>query len=374
MTLPAPSVEAAETLRRIFEAFDVPGTFLAGARHGSGHINETYAVQVNQAGTIHRFLFQRLNTSVFRRPAELMGNIERVTAHLSAKISTSNPSDASRRSLALLRCRDGRTWMDDPELGFWRGYRFIEGARTVDVLEEPVQAYHAAHAFGTFQRHLLDYQGPRLVETIEGFHDTRGRFEALRRAAKRDPLGRAAHVQPELEFAARHEDLADRLLALKAAGAVPERITHNDTKLNNVMLDDTTGEGICILDLDTVMPGLSLYDFGDLVRTACNPVPEDHPQPGEAVAREDVFLALAEGYLKGVGDALLPVEREHLTTAGELLTFESGLRFLTDHLEGDVYFRIHHPGHNLDRARTQFALLASLQAKATSFQKAITRL
>lgn len=366
--------DPSDLLERIFRAFDAPGDFLGGAPYGSGHINETFAVKVDLAGTPARYLFQRLNTRVFRDPAGLMSNVEHVTAHIHRKLAAQGVHDASRRGLTVLRSREGRPFVEDPLFGFWRGYLFIEGARTYDLLENADQARQAARAFGTFQRLLSDYDGPRLRETIPGFHDSRKRFEALRAAAAEDLAGRVRDVGPELEFAFRFEPLVDRLLALQASGEVPERITHNDTKLNNVMLDDATGEGICVLDLDTVMPGLSLYDFGDLVRTVCNPVPEDHPDPGAVVAREDMFAALAEGYLQGTGGGLLPVERDHLLVAGQLLTFECGIRFLTDHLQGDTYFRIHRPGQNLARARTQFALVASLEAQAGAFMKRVRTL
>jgi hypothetical protein len=358
-------------LERVFSAFEVPGDFVAAAPYGSGHINETYAIQANLAGTPVRYLLQRLNTSIFKDPAGLMSNVERVTGHLRRKLAAEGRQDASRRSLTVLHSHDGQGFLDDPELGFWRGYLFIEGARTYDLLETTDQAHEAARAFGAFQRLLSDYDGPRLLETVPDFHDSRKRFETLRRAAETDPAGRARETGPELEFAFARESLVDVLLDLHASGAIPERITHNDTKLNNVLLDDATGEGICVLDLDTVMPGMSLYDFGDLVRSVCNPVPEDHPDPSAVTAREDMFSAVAHGYLEGTGGGLLQVERDHLLTAGRLLTFECGLRFLTDHLQGDTYFRIHRPGQNLDRARTQFALVASLETRADALRKCI---
>lgn len=361
-------------LEQVFRDFGLRGDFSGGGPYGSGHINDTFAVDVDLAGTHARYLLQRLNTAIFKDPVGLMANVEHVTEHLRAKLEAAGARDATRRALTVLRTREGRCYLDDPATGFWRAYLFIEGARTYDLLDNPAQAYQAAKAFGTFQGLLADYEGPRLNETIPFFHHSRRRFEALRAAAVGDPLGRAREVGRELDYAFNQEGLVDRLLDLQAAGAVPERITHNDTKLNNVMLDDATGEGICVLDLDTVMPGLSLYDFGDMVRTACNPVPEDHPDPSAVVADVAMFCALAEGYVAGTGGSLLPVERDHLAIAGELLTFECGVRFLTDYLLGDTYFRIHHPGHNLDRTRTQFALVASLQAQAGQLAKCIRQL
>jgi len=358
-------------LAKVVRAFRVQGDFVSGVRYGSGHINDTYAVTVNQAGSCIRYLFQRLNTGIFKDPVGLMANVENVTEHIRRKLVGAGEQDSSRRVLTLLRTQDGRCYLEDEEHGFWRGYLFIEGARTYDLLEKANQAHQAARSFGTFQRLLADYEGPRLKETIPFFHHTRRRFEAFQEAVAEDPLGRAKDAAIEIEFALNRQSLATRLLDLQATGAIPERITHNDTKLNNVMLDDATGEGICVLDLDTVMPGLSLFDFGDLVRTACNPVAEDEPDVSRVVASGEIFEALAAGYLEGTAGALLPVERENLVLAGELLTFECGLRFLTDHLLGDTYFRTHRSNQNLDRCRTQFALVQSLETQAEDFMQRI---
>jgi hypothetical protein len=361
-------------LERIFRAFDINGDFISAEPYGTGHINDTYALTVDQAGQRVRYIFQRLNTNIFKDPRSLMGNVQRVTEHILGKLLAAGAHDVSRRVLTLVPTRDGGCYLDDPDLGFWRAYLFIERARTFDLLETERQAYQAARSFGTFQGLLADYGGPRLSETIPFFHHTRHRFETFQQAVASDPVGRAAEVEQDIAFAFGREALVDCLLDLQAAGEIPERITHNDTKLNNVMLDDVTGEGVCVLDLDTVMPGLSLYDFGDLVRSGCNPVAEDEQDVSKVVARGDIFEALAAGYLEGTGGALLPVEREHLAVAGQLLTFECGLRFLTDHLQGDTYFRIHRPGQNLDRCRTQFALVASLETQANAFMNRIRAL
>lgn len=361
--------QAARDIAPICRRFQIPGTFVSAAPYGSGHINETYAAVYNQDGQQTRYIFQRLNTNVFREPHGLMANVANVTKHLRTKLVASNATDIGRRALRLVPTLDGKFYVDDPESGFWRAYIFIEGAKTYDVLERDEQAYKAAKAFGEFQNLLADYDGPRLAETIPGFHNTPRRFETFKKAVADDVLNRAKDVQAEIDFALSREALTNQLLALQHSGEIPERITHNDTKLNNVMLDDATGEGICIIDLDTVMPGLSLYDFGDMVRTACNPVPEDHPNFEQVIARKDMFKALATGYLVGTAGTLLPVERENLVVAGELLTYECGIRFLTDHLQGDTYFRIHRPAQNRDRCRTQFALVRSLEQQAAEFMK-----
>ena len=366
------TTEEGPDLASILSGFDGPGAFLSGARFGTGHLNETYLVHCEGGRAPGRFVLQRLNTGIFRDPVAVMENIVQVTRHLRRRLATACPGQEERRVLTLIHRKGGpESYLNDPVLGFWRCMIHIDGARTHDVLESPSQAYAAARGFGGFQRLLGDYDGPRLVETISRFHDTRVRLEHLRQAVASDPLGRAAETSREIDFAFEREELADSLLRLQASGEIPERITHNDTKLNNVMLDDATGEGICVMDLDTVMPGLSLYDFGDMVRSACNSAAEDERDLSRIAAREDVFEALARGYLEGSDGILLPVERQSMALAGRLLTYECGVRFLTDHLEGDGYFRIHRPGHNLDRARNQFALLRSLEQKDAVLQRII---
>ena len=362
-------------LAEILSGFEGPGAFLSGGRYGNGHINETYLVRCEGGRGPGRFVLQRLNTEIFRDPVAVMENIVRVTGHLRRRLSAAHPGREERRVLTLLpRKGSDEAFLHDPALGFWRCLVHIDGASCHDVLERPSQAYAAAKAFGGFQRLLGDYDGPRLVETIPQFHDTRVRLDHLRRAAASDPLGRSAEAAEEIDFALEREDFADSLLRLQASGEIPERITHNDTKLNNVMFDDVTGEGICVMDFDTVMPGLSLYDFGDMVRSACNSAAEDERDLARVEAREDVFEALAHGYLEGSCGILLPVERQAMALAGRLLTYECGVRFLTDHLEGDGYFRIHRPGHNLDRARNQFALLRSLERKDAALQRIVRSL
>jgi hypothetical protein len=363
--------QAVRDIAPLCRRFQILGDFVSASPYGTGHINETHAVIFNQGGTRMRYIFQRLNTNIFKDPHGLTDNVVHVTSHIRKKLTAANIKAVSRRVLIPIAANDGGYFVDDPEYGFWRAYIFIEGGTTYDVLEHEMQAYKAALAFGEFQSQLADYAGPRLTETIPNFHNTPKRFEAFQRAVAEDVQGRAKDVQPEIEFALSRKPLADRLLSLQRAGDVPERITHNDTKLNNVMLDDTTGEGICVIDLDTVMPGMSLYDFGDMVRTACNPVAEDCPEYTKVVARLDMFKALAAGYLKGTAGTLLPVERENLVTAGELLTYECGIRFLMDHLQGDVYFRIHRPNHNLDRCRTQFELVRSLERQSDVFMREV---
>jgi Ser/Thr protein kinase RdoA (MazF antagonist) len=354
----------------VARAFALPGKAEAFEPYGSGHINETWAVTL-RGGPVRRVILQRINTAVFRDPDGLMANIGRVTRHLAEKLS--GRPEAARRTLSLVPTLDGADFLRDTEGSVWRVYRFIEGARSWDILGSPRQAYEAAKAFGTFQRLLMDLPLPRLVETIPHFHDTPRRLGRLREVVEADPLNRAKGAAADLAFVFSHETLAGSLASLLSSGVLSERVTHNDTKVNNVLLDDTTGEGICVIDFDTVMPGLLLYDFGDLVRTAVNPAAEDEPDLSKVVASEPMFEALVRGYLQAIGDVLSSLELGRLVVSGKLLTFEVGIRFLTDHLEGDVYFRIHRPGQNLDRARNQFAFVRSLEEKEESLSRFVER-
>lgn len=351
-------------LREVCHAFDLRGEYVIGVPFGTGHINDTFAVTFDQGGTLVRYIVQRLNTNVFRQPEQLMENFERVTAHIRNKIRrerAANPA-ARRRTLELVPAKNYLPFHRDSDGNFFRCYVFVENARTYDVIETERSAFEAASAFGAFQADLADLDG-RLHETIPNFHNTVSRLAALEQAAKEDKCSRLAEVMPELDFIRNRAPECSTLLDLHASGEIAERTTHNDTKLNNVLIDDLTGSGCCVIDLDTVMPGLPHYDFGDMVRTGTSPALEDERDLSKVVMRFPIFKALLGGYLAGAGNFLSPLEQSLLPFAGKLITLETAIRFLTDHLEGDVYFRIHRPGHNLDRCRTQIALVQSMEAQ-----------
>jgi hypothetical protein len=366
--LPAPDLPS------VVNAFSLFGQYRSGSAYGSGHINDTFVVVLDQAGTTVRYLLQRINDRVFTNVPALMDNIQRVTAHATRRAAegASDP-DASRRSLTLVSARDGLPYHRDPQGGWWRCYLFIEHARTYDVVNTPQQAAAAARAFGDFQRLLVDLPGRRLHETIPFFHHTRRRFEAFQRALDADAHGRAAQARNEIAFALRCESLAGVLLASQERGEIPERVTHNDTKFNNVMLDDATHAAICVIDLDTVMPGIALNDFGDMVRSATNSAAEDERDLSAVHARLPIFEALVEGYLSAARPFLNEAELAHLAISGQVITFEIGLRFLTDFLAGDTYFKVKRPNHNLDRAANQFALVRSLQAQQSVMEASVSR-
>lgn len=360
-------------LAAVAAGFPLLGAFRGGGPHGSGHINDTFAVTFDQAGTPVRYILQRINRRIFADVPALMDNIARVSAHVALQVDRSGHPDAIRQALRLVVACDGRPCHRDDNGDYWRCYLFIEHARTYDVIESPAQAAEAAAAFGRFQNLLIDLPGPRLHETIPDFHHTRRRFDRLAQAVATDVRGRAAGARDAIVFAREREPMVDVLLRLVERGAIPERITHNDTKLNNVMLDDATGGGLCVIDLDTVMPGLALHDFGDMVRSATNPAAEDERDTSRVAMRLDVFEALVTGYLATAGAFLTDAEIEQLSFAGRLITFEIGLRFLTDFLEGDVYFKTSRPGQNLDRARNQFALLRSMEREQAAMASIVEK-
>ena len=355
-------------VRSVARQFQIYGEFISAAPYGTGHINDTYCAVFNQGGTPVRYILQRINHHVFKNPLALMENVQRVTTHLSHKVA--HQADFSRYVLTLIPARDGRAWHCDSGGNYWRTYLFIENARTYDAVESPQQAFQAARAFGEFQKLLADLPAPRLHDTIPNFHHTPSRFASLEAVIAADSVNRAHLAQAEIEFALKHKPLTGVLLA----AGLPERVTHNDTKLNNVMLDDKTGDGICVIDLDTVMPGLALYDFGDIVRTSTSPAKEDERDLLKVQMQFPMFEALVRGYLETAAGFLSKAERQHLAFSGKLITFEIGIRFLTDFLDGDVYFKVHRAGHNLDRCRTQFKLVESIERQEEQMTKLVETL
>lgn len=360
---------SAETIADVTSRFAVRGRFAESEPLAGGHINESYIVTLIDNRGRGRFVLQRLNPGVFRQPERVMENIRRVTAHLAERLRDQGADDVDRRVIPPIPSRDGRAYVLDETGGCWRLCRFIEGSRVHPAVESPQVAHEAGRAFGEFQRLLSDLPGPRLYETIPAFHDTPLRYEALERAVEADPLGRAASANAEIEFARSRRGFANVLRDLHAHGAIAERIVHNDAKITNVLFDAGAERAICVVDLDTVMPGLGLYDFGDMVRSMTCPAAEDERDLSRVELREELFEAVARGYSAGAGDLLTPTERKHLVAAGKLITLEQGVRFLTDYLEGDRYYQTRRTGQNLDRCRTQFKLVASIERQQQSVER-----
>lgn len=351
-----------DELREIASKFIIYGDFLVAVPFGTGHINDTYQLTYDQGGVRLHYTMQRINHKVFQNPEQVMENIDRVTTHLLNKIHASQ-FETKKRTLRLLRTYTNRLYTRDHKGNYWRVYVFVENARSYDVLEIPKQAYMTAQAFGDFQCNLVDLPGPRLHETIPNFHDTPKRVMALESAIKADKVGRARLVHEEIDFIMERREETEKLLKLKAEGSIPERITHNDTKVNNILIDDLTGKGICVIDLDTVMPGLALYDFGDMVRAGTSAAEEDEMNLDKVGMRFEMYEALFRGFLSSAGGFLTPAERENLPFAGKLITLEIAIRFLTDYLEGDVYFKTRRPNHNLDRCRNQLKIVESIESQ-----------
>lgn len=334
-----------------------------------GHINDTYITTFDQAGVRVRYVHQRINHSVFRDPVAVMSNIGRVLKHQRGKLEKSGASEPARRCMTLVPARSGADFHIDPNGNYWRTYLCVERVRSYDTVQSPDQAYAAARAFGQFQNLLVDIPGGRLNETIPDFHNSRKRFSALQAAIEKDPVNRAASVRKEIDFALKHEAMVDVILEAMNRKEIPERITHNDTKFNNVLMDIDSGEALCVIDLDTVMPGCALYDFGDMVRTTTSPTAEDERDLSKIGLRMPLFEKLVEGYLSAAGSFLKPAERSLIAFSGRVITFTIGLRFLTDHLMGDTYFKVHRADHNLDRCRTQFKLVESIIEQEETMQK-----
>lgn len=352
--------------------FQVGGNLVEITPYGGGHINDTLlGVYQTSSGQV-RYIHQRINHNVFKQPEKVMENIERVTRYARERIRAAG-GNPDRETLTLVPAEDGKSYYQAQDGSYWRTYTFIEGAHTYDIAQNLEQVYHAARAFGSFQKLLDDLPGERLHETIPNFHHTRKRFDAFLQALDADPANRAHSVKTEIEFILRREKDASLVVDLLAAGELPERVTHNDTKLNNVLIDDQTGEGICVIDLDTMMPGSALYDFGDLVRMGTATAAEDERDLSRVGVDLSLFSELARGYLDSARDFLTPVELDLLVFGGRLITYEQAIRFLGDYLNGDVYYKTHRPDHNLDRARTQIKMLEEMERKQTAMEEIIRR-
>ena len=346
-----------------FVNFQLDGMVMSAIPYGSGHINDTFLVALRREdGSDGRVLLQRMNSSIFTKPVELMENILNVTSYL-REVIIKNGGDPERETLNVINTKDGKPYFVDSEGQYWRCYIFIENARSYDKVETPEDFYQSALAFGNFQRLLANYPAETLHETIVGFHDTKARFEVFKKAIADDVCGRAASVKDEIDFYLAREDVANVFGDMLANGEVPLRVTHNDTKLNNVMLDDATRKGICVIDLDTVMPGLAMNDFGDSIRFGASTAAEDEKDLDKVWCDMDLFDIYAKGFIEGCGGKLTAKEIEMLPMGAKVMTYECGMRFLTDYLQGDTYFKVHREGHNLDRCRTHIKLIQDMEAK-----------
>ena len=350
----------AEYLREVLDAFPFPKPVLGAVRYGQGHINETYCVlcQGNE-GDCLRFILQGLSSAAFPHPEELMENFVGITTYLREKIEETG-GDPSRETLSVIQTTDGRDYYTNAGGKAWRLMPFIENTECYQSAT-PELFEASARAFGRFQRLLQGYPAQTLHETIPNFHNTEDRFAKFQAAVAADKMDRAKLVQPEIRFVlARQADCSVALDALRD-GKLPLRVTHNDTKLNNVLFDRDTREGICVIDLDTTMPGLSINDFGDSIRFGANHCAEDEKDLSKVNLDLELYGVYTRGFLEGAAGSLTDAELAYLPWGARLMTLECGIRFLTDYLEGDHYFHIRYPEQNLDRCRTQFKLVQDME-------------
>lgn len=327
----------------------------------SGNINDTYIIDsVLEDGSINKYILQRINTVVFNNAHELMENIKHVTSHIADKVKKlgGNPL---RETLNVIETVDGQSYHKTSSGDCWRALVFIDGARTYEKVEEPIHMYTTGKALGKFQKYLSDFPVDLLHETIPDFHNTAKRYEEFLQVLKKDPVGRAKDISAEIDFLMTRGEETSILVDMIESGKLPLRVTHNDTKFNNIMIDNETNEGIAVIDLDTVMPGLSLYDFGDAVRSGASTAEEDETDLSKVNFDLNLFENFTKGYLEEVRDSLTEIEIEYLPFSAKIISLELGMRFLMDYINGDIYFKVNSPNHNLDRARNQFKLVSDIE-------------
>lgn len=357
----------------VISRFNYEGTLIEERPFGNGHINDTYLLKFQlDDGKERKIILQRMNTSIFKEPVMVMENIMNVTAHLRKKI-VENGGDPLRETLNVILANDGKPYVVDSKGEYWRSYTFVTDATSYDQVESAEDFYESAVAFGNFQRLLSDFPAETLHETIPSFHDTRVRFAAFQKAVEEDVCGRAAEVAEEIRFVLEREETANYFSELLDKKELPIRVTHNDTKLNNIMMDNQTRKGVCVIDLDTVMPGLAMNDFGDSIRFGASTAAEDEKDLSKVSCNLELFDIYTKGFIEGCGGQLTEREISLLPMGAKVMTYECGMRFLMDYLQGDIYFKIHRDGHNLDRCRTQFKLVKDMEEKWTQMQQIVEK-
>ena len=351
-----------DIVQRLIAAFDVEGQVISAAPFGNGHINSTLLVGIDAGGCEKHYILQKINKNVFKNPHQLMENYVGVTEFLRNKI-ISLGGDPDRETINVIFARDGKSYTVDEEGEYWRLTMFIEGSSCYDQVERPEQFYDSAVAFGNFQHLLADYPAETLYETIPNFHNTPDRFKKFMAAVESDICGRASLVKDEIAFVREREAFADTLEAAHREGRLPLKVTHNDTKLNNILFDGEDGDALCVVDLDTIMPGYSVNDFGDSIRFGATTAAEDESDLSKVNFDISLYELYVKGFIEGAGEGLSDGERALLPIGAIMMTYECGMRFLTDYLQGDTYFKTSRPGHNLDRARNQFKLVHDMEQK-----------
>lgn len=344
----------------IFKQFDIDGDFISCEPYGEGYINETFLLLVNQNGKQVKYIVQRINSKLFTDVPKLMNNIKLVTEFARKKIIERN-GDPDRETLNIIPARDGKPYYTDGE-NYFRVYIFIEDAIGYDIVKDPQDYYYSAVAFANFANLLAEFDATKLYEPLPKFHDTSKRFNDLLIAIENNKSGRIDDVRAEIEFALARKEMTTKLVDKLKSGEIPTKVTHNDTKLNNVLLDVKTGEPVSVIDLDTIMPGTICYDFGDAIRSGCNPVADDEKDLSKVVFDVNLFEHYVKGYVSTLRESMTQSEADNLPLAAIMMTYECGIRFLSDYLDGDVYFRTKRPDQNLDRCRTQFKLVSDMES------------
>ncbi len=360
-------------VKKILQHFMLPGKFIRATVDITGLINDTYIVIYRDEQDI-RFILQRINIRVFTKPIEVMANIETILNHQAEKIrSDTEHPDPERGVLQLIMTRSGKSFYADEKGDYWRVYRYIKNTKVFNTVDTEPQAFEAAMAFGRFSRYLSDLDITKMHYTIPDFHNITMRYGKLKKSVEADVVNRKRLCEQEIVFAIDHKHMREPITGLLERKEIPIRVTHNDTKINNVLMDEQSEKGLCVIDLDTVMPGTVLSDFGDMVRTFTNTRKEDDPHIDKVAMRLNIFRALTEGYLSEANRFLEPVEKKHLVYGGKLITLMQGIRNLTDYLMGDVYYKIDYDEHNLHRAQNQFALLKSIEEQEDEMNEVVQR-
>jgi len=356
-------MQSKSTLEFIVSQFNIPGTYVSHREIRSGIINQTYLVTLQKEdNTAFQYIFQKINTNVFREPYNVMENIIKVTEHIK-KHMIEEDGDYFRRVLSFAQSKDGHPYFESETLGFWRAYEYVDNAVAYNIAPDGDHFFEAGRAFGEFQRYLNDYDATTLFETIPNFHNTVSRMKAFHDAIDADVAGRVKDVQPEIQFILEREQEAGAIVNALESGEIPYRVTHNDTKINNVLFDSVSQKAICVIDLDTVMPGSSLYDFGDAIRSGACAAAEDEPDLSKVEMDIEKYRLFTKGFIKGTRCMLTQKEMEMMPISAKILTLELASRFLTDYLNGDVYFHTDYSGQNLLRTRTQIKLVSDIETK-----------